>query len=493
MNKKIFIKNRPFDINDANDMQNWTEDALKKTMASIYSNGVVQGLNVVQKTGLQVTLNTGTAFDANYDFINVSSPQTITLDTANTSPRIDKIVIKYLSSIVDNVDTTNVYGLGTSLIFSQNKLDSFVIQVVKGTPAASPVSPSTPAGTIALAQILVPANALSVNTSNITDLRAFITINSNIIKPEVIFSNAAPTDTTVIWIDTNENKPKVYKNNAWVVLNANDADTLDGKHASDFATSNHTHTDIYKKDETFSQTEINSNFLKKSDNLASLENKVTARANLGLGTMATQSTSGYSAANHNHNGTYVIGDYILLVDTVEPSSPTLKHIWLDTYWNYFKRYNGTFWTIIGAGDAKTLNGLISGNEANNVLKLDNNGKVPITNLPDNLWNRIILENNWTEYTTCQYKKNMLNEIAFRGVMKTGKQDANTVLFTLPVGSRPPENFFFNTYSDSGLANDAIMVMLRIDASNGQCSIHASSPKPKGFIALNNIKFSLDSI
>ena len=51
--------------------------------------------------------------------------------------------------------------------------NTWVLGVVTGTPAASPVVPSLPSSAVALAQILVPAASTSVVTGNITDVRLF--------------------------------------------------------------------------------------------------------------------------------------------------------------------------------------------------------------------------------------------------------------------------------------------------------------------------------
>lgn len=50
--------------------------------------------------------------------------------------------------------------------------NDFSIVVVTGTPAASPADPATPNNAIVLARVAVAANATSVVTANITDLRA---------------------------------------------------------------------------------------------------------------------------------------------------------------------------------------------------------------------------------------------------------------------------------------------------------------------------------
>lgn len=204
MNKKIFIKNRPFDVQDANDMQVWTEDAIKKAMKSMYTYGIATGLNVTVNTALKVNVNIGAAFDSNYDLIDISASQLVTLTTANaTNPRIDKICIGYKSNTADNVDTTNKYGMGASFIYSQNKLDTFEVKLVTGTPAASPVVPATPAGYLDLASVRVNAGATSLVAGNITDLRTMIRLQDIINNPEVSIGTSTPANTNVLWIDMN--------------------------------------------------------------------------------------------------------------------------------------------------------------------------------------------------------------------------------------------------------------------------------------------------
>jgi hypothetical protein len=52
-----------------------------------------------------------------------------------------------------------------------------IINVVAGTPAGSPVVPATPANSIALAQVAVAANASTIVTGDITDVRVEVTSN----------------------------------------------------------------------------------------------------------------------------------------------------------------------------------------------------------------------------------------------------------------------------------------------------------------------------
>jgi hypothetical protein len=85
---------------------------------------------------------------------------TLTITTANpTNPRIDLICAtindSYYSGATDNV----------------------VYQVIAGTPGGSPVAPSLPANSIALAQVTVTAGATSITSGNIADSRVVVTTN----------------------------------------------------------------------------------------------------------------------------------------------------------------------------------------------------------------------------------------------------------------------------------------------------------------------------
>jgi hypothetical protein len=88
------------------------------------------------------------------------APTVVAITTANpTNPRIDLICMT----------VQDAYYTG-----SQNNV---VFQVVAGTPASSPVVPSLPANSIALAEVAVAAGALSITTGNITDRRVLVTTN----------------------------------------------------------------------------------------------------------------------------------------------------------------------------------------------------------------------------------------------------------------------------------------------------------------------------
>jgi len=83
---------------------------------------------------------------------------TATITTSNPSnPRIDLIV----------ATVSDAYYTGS--------LNQVAFQVIAGTPAASPVAPSTPINSIALAQVYVGATVTSISSGNITDQRVLAT------------------------------------------------------------------------------------------------------------------------------------------------------------------------------------------------------------------------------------------------------------------------------------------------------------------------------
>lgn len=86
--------------------------------------------------------------------------QTLTVTTADpTNPRIDRVV----------VTVQDAYYSGA--------YNDVVFQVIAGTPAGSPVAPSTPTNSISLATIAVGAGVTSIVTGNITDTRTSVTTN----------------------------------------------------------------------------------------------------------------------------------------------------------------------------------------------------------------------------------------------------------------------------------------------------------------------------
>lgn len=121
----------------------------------VFPNATNSAMQVTTGTGLSVNVNVGIAV-INGRWLNNVSSSVVTLQTADTTySRIDNIVV--------SLDMT---------------APSITLTSVTGTPSSTPVAPtliSTSTVTqICLATVLVPANATTISSSNITDTRANI-------------------------------------------------------------------------------------------------------------------------------------------------------------------------------------------------------------------------------------------------------------------------------------------------------------------------------
>ena len=117
------------------------------------------GMSVIIAGGWAAIVGTTQANMGTYVGYN-DAATVVAITTANpTNPRIDLICM--------TVQDAYYTGAQNNVIF----------QVVAGTPAGSPVVPSTPANSIALAEVAVAAGALSITTGNITDRRVLVTTN----------------------------------------------------------------------------------------------------------------------------------------------------------------------------------------------------------------------------------------------------------------------------------------------------------------------------
>jgi len=111
------------------------------------------GMSVLVASGWAAILGTTQSNMGVYMAYN-DATTTLTVSTANPSnPRIDIVV----------VTVNDAYYTGS--------LNNVTFQVIAGTPASSPVAPSTPANSLLLATIAVGAGVTSIVTANITDNR----------------------------------------------------------------------------------------------------------------------------------------------------------------------------------------------------------------------------------------------------------------------------------------------------------------------------------
>lgn len=135
-----------------------TTGIIKDTSLAVTANSPV-GMSVLVASGWAAIVGTTQPNMGTYVAFN-DATATLTITTANsTNPRIDLVCVtvndSYYSGSADNV----------------------VFQVVAGTPAGSPTPPSTPANSIALAEVYVGAGVLSINSGDITDRRVLTTTN----------------------------------------------------------------------------------------------------------------------------------------------------------------------------------------------------------------------------------------------------------------------------------------------------------------------------
>ena len=133
-----------------------TTGIINATDLAITANSPV-GMSVLAASGWAAIVGTTQANMGVYMNYNDASTL-LTITTANASnPRIDLICIT----------VSDAYYTGA--------LNQVAFNVVAGTPSGSPVAPSTPANSIALAQVAVGAGVTTITSGNITDVRTLAT------------------------------------------------------------------------------------------------------------------------------------------------------------------------------------------------------------------------------------------------------------------------------------------------------------------------------
>ena len=120
-------------------------------------------------------------FITQYYRVESSATENVTIsDNVSGNPRIDLIVIKIDSSVTPNDNASNVA----------------TIEVITGTPAASPVAPSIPSDGnhyYTLAEVAVANGFTSIVDANISDDRAVVELFSEkMTNPNIIFNDSAP-------------------------------------------------------------------------------------------------------------------------------------------------------------------------------------------------------------------------------------------------------------------------------------------------------------
>lgn len=130
-------------------------------------------------SGMNVKVKTGQALVRGH-YYDSTALETLTISAASsTNPRIDRVVLR--------LDPT---------------ANSIALAVLTGTPAASPTAPAltqTDAGVyeISLAQVLVPAAAVSIIAGNVTDERSIFTPWTGSVNASDIVGNLASSKVSV--------------------------------------------------------------------------------------------------------------------------------------------------------------------------------------------------------------------------------------------------------------------------------------------------------
>jgi hypothetical protein len=131
----------------------WATTGVRRTGDLAVTQSGTPGMSVSIAAGWGVILGNFTTNVGTYGFYN-DGAVTATITTADaTLPRIDLVCI----TVNDSAYTGSV--------------NSVVVQVIAGTPNASPTVPATPTNSLALARVAVAAGATSILNANITDVR----------------------------------------------------------------------------------------------------------------------------------------------------------------------------------------------------------------------------------------------------------------------------------------------------------------------------------
>lgn len=162
-------------LNGASTINNGTTAANQIAGGVFPGGGAMQvtagsGMSVTVAAGYCMVPNSTSALQGGYSTGTMTSAA-LTLNAADsTYGRLDLVAV-------------SVNDTGTA---SSNA----VVQVVTGTPAASPSLPSLPANSISLASVLVPAGSASVLSANVSDLRSYVVAPGGVLP--ISSSSAAP-------------------------------------------------------------------------------------------------------------------------------------------------------------------------------------------------------------------------------------------------------------------------------------------------------------
>lgn len=151
----------------------------RKLLSKYFTTGVFPNpstqFQVYATTGLNLTVKAGSA-NIEGVFVQMDTDQSITIETASSQPRIDRVVLKHDDS---------------------QEVRAVTLEVKKGTPASNPqaqaLERTSSVYEIALADVYVGASATSISQSNITDVR----LDSNLCG--IVSATITSIDTTTFF------------------------------------------------------------------------------------------------------------------------------------------------------------------------------------------------------------------------------------------------------------------------------------------------------
>ena len=163
--------------------------ALTQLMRDALSGEVADGLDVVAGSGMNVTVNAGTALvgrDPSYS-INVIGTETVNVGAASPSNPINAVIVAYVDR--------NVAG---DRSVTDNTNDAFKLKAISGAAASNPADPTNSAiqaaigasnPFIILARVKKRAGATSISNNDIADLRKMMTLPNGRINNASLISD----------------------------------------------------------------------------------------------------------------------------------------------------------------------------------------------------------------------------------------------------------------------------------------------------------------
>ena len=144
--------------------QSYMTGRLAALIGGSRTKGIVQGGVISTSTGLTVSVAAGVAVMPDGTLVNWPA-LTTTLATSNPSnPRIDRVEIQY--ALINNTAVQDINSNPLTL----DQLYNVTLNVVQGTPSATPAAPAATSANISLGLVTVTAGATTLVSGNITQI-----------------------------------------------------------------------------------------------------------------------------------------------------------------------------------------------------------------------------------------------------------------------------------------------------------------------------------